>query len=259
MSHDNLFDELPLPGERRPGGRGHEDSLGERPSIARQRDRLIRAAEPVLQAVLLLVRADAGFDPTIGEFRNTVRRALEEFRAQARRAGAGQEEIEAAEYALVAFTDEMVVRSNWSEKDAWLRDPLEKEVFGTAIAGEEFFARLGGLGDAMRPVLALYYLCLILGFEGKYQRTNPKNHQGLIEVIDALGSRLGVTAPDWEKRLFEQGYTKIQPTAITQRTYGRVWMVVGGASVAFLAILFIVYSILVQIRSADAASIILGG
>ena len=56
--------------------------------------------------------------------------------------------------------------------------------FGDNIAGEEFYNRLQKLqanAEKKKDTLEVYYLCLSLGFEGKYKVLNPEERSGLLE------------------------------------------------------------------------------
>lgn len=89
-------------------------------------------------------------------------------------------DIEDAKYALVALTDETM---RWTSR-------LEQRFFRKNIAGEEFFRRLEQIKNSKgrTSVLKIHYLCLALGFEGKYFRTPEK----LEEYIEELGQILGL-------------------------------------------------------------------
>lgn len=73
-----------------------------------------------------------------------------------------------ARYALVAFIDEQVLKSNWPGRAEWMSNPLQLQFFREATAGENFFARARVVNErAPSPwAIEVYYLCLILGFVG---------------------------------------------------------------------------------------------
>lgn len=79
---------------------------------------------------------------------------------QARGSNIADEDIQDAKYALAAFIDETV---GWASR-------LEVEFCGSNVAGEEFFSKLEQIKEAggRDGVLEVYYLCLTLGFEGRY-------------------------------------------------------------------------------------------
>jgi type VI secretion system protein ImpK len=113
------------------------------------------------------------------------------------------EAIVYAKYALVAMLDETVLSIPGPCRDYWLASPLQLEYFGDNIAGEEFFRKLDKLllePDKMVQVLGLYYICLSLGFEGKYKLFNAEER---VRIIDTLGRQLG--------KLRQQKHTSLSP------------------------------------------------
>src|SRR3972149_602851 len=84
--------------------------------------------------------------------------------------GVTDESILQAKYALAAFIDETILSSSWSQKDLWSSSPLQYEFFKEHLAGVEFFNRLENIRKASpisMDILEIYYLCLIMGFEGQ--------------------------------------------------------------------------------------------
>ncbi|HVE40136.1 MAG TPA: type IVB secretion system protein IcmH/DotU [Planctomycetota bacterium] len=96
----------------------------------------------------------------------------EQFRAletKARQADVPQEDVQQAKYAICAFVDEMILTSSWGLKESWADKPLQLAYFNDFAAGEEFYNRVDTLRGAKKnSVLEVYYLCLALGFRGKY-------------------------------------------------------------------------------------------
>jgi len=96
----------------------------------------------------------------------------EQFRAletKARQSYVPQEDVQQGKYALCAFIDEMILTSSWGLKDSWADKPLQLAYFNDFSAGEEFYNKVDQLRGAKRnSVLEVYYLCLALGFRGKY-------------------------------------------------------------------------------------------
>jgi type VI secretion system protein ImpK len=85
--------------------------------------------------------------------------------------GVPKEVVCEAKFALAAFLDEMVMTSRWPEKHQWTSQLFQYELFQTQVAGVEFFDHLDGVRRRLplnAPLLEVYYLCLLLGFQGKY-------------------------------------------------------------------------------------------
>lgn len=124
--------------------------------------------------------------------RSKIKGLLDKTRREAVRTGHAPEDVREAEFALVAFLDETLLSSDWSQKDRWLAKPLQLELFNRYDAGEEFFHRLDGLRanpGLHAEVLEVYYLCMALGFKGKFQLHGQEQLRGLIEETQAEVAR----------------------------------------------------------------------
>jgi len=101
-----------------------------------------------------------------------------------------QQSINEAQYALVALMDETVLSVPGACRDYWISRPLQLDHFGDNIAGQEFYNKLQNLllqPENKKDVLEVYYLCLSLGFEGKYKLFNAEER---ITIMDELGRKL---------------------------------------------------------------------
>ena len=147
--------------------------------------------------LVLQLRAAGGLADA-GQLRRRAKELLEQAERRAREAGFSENEVYKASFALVAFADETVHSSDWDEKAAWQNRPLQLERFDRYDAGEEFFAQLDELRTDPHEhpqVLEVYYLCLALGFEGRYQLHGQDQLQRLIENTNAQLRRAGAGSP----------------------------------------------------------------
>ena len=118
--------------------------------------------------------------------RERTRRLLRQAERGAQDAGYDRDDTREASFAVVAFLDETIQRSGWSDREQWLAQPLQLELYDRNDAGEEFFARLDALrGQASErvDVLEVYYLCLALGFRGRYEFLPPGEHRDLVAAV----------------------------------------------------------------------------
>jgi type VI secretion system protein ImpK len=86
-------------------------------------------------------------------------------------------QINDSKYALAALLDEVIMKSDWPGKSNWMDQSLQLRLFGEHLAGVNFFDRLARLrqgGELNIPVLQLYFVCLQLGFQGKYALNQPE-------------------------------------------------------------------------------------
>src|SRR3972149_12296284 len=103
--------------------------------------------------------------------------------------GVTDESILQAKYALAAFIDETILSSSWSQKDLWSSSPLQYEFFKEHLAGVEFFNRLENIRKASpisMDILEIYYLCLIMGFEGQYKLHGRDKLKSIVEELSKL-------------------------------------------------------------------------
>ncbi len=117
-------------------------------------------------------------------------RALElksKLEQQGREGGFTAADVETAVFALVAFLDETVLNAQGAARDAWQVKPLQLELYGQNIAGEEFFDRLDRLRrerEGRIEALEVYYTCLALGFAGKLRLSGAERLQSVIAEVE---------------------------------------------------------------------------
>ena len=106
-------------------------------------------------------------------------------------------EREEARFALVAFADEMILRSAWSRRDEWLAEPLQLQLFRTNRAGDEFFERIARLRAEQTDAREIFFLCLVFGFEGQYA-DRPAERRALLaqqfEILRVAGRAADVAS-----------------------------------------------------------------
>ncbi|MGH8372882.1 MAG: DotU family type IV/VI secretion system protein [Gammaproteobacteria bacterium] len=152
--------------------------------------------------------------------------------------------LEAARFAVAAYLDELILVSQWTDKPRWQQLTLQRELFHTTNAGAEFYARLSALGedDDARAAREVFYLCLALGFRGKYfgdarfsEFTEVKRANLRLLLPDSQGLDLKAVT------LFPDAYG---PANTAHKGLSGRWnilpLVFGGPVVA-LVILFILY------------------
>src|SRR5215471_2975889 len=92
-------------------------------------------------------------------------------------------------FALTAFLDESISQSSWDHRSEWVAAPLCFERFNRFDAGEEFFVRLQALANTQPPspdVLQIYFLCLTLGFKGRYLLRSNEEWYALVADVGAM-------------------------------------------------------------------------
>lgn len=81
-----------------------------------------------------------------------------------------QDEYDLARFVVCAWVDESILGSQWQHKGQWQTEQLQRIYYNTFEAGEEVFDKLNLIGLQQNSVREIYYLCLCLGFKGKFVR-----------------------------------------------------------------------------------------
>ena len=136
-------------------------------------------------SLILSLRTSRGYGRE-DELRSRIGTYLEQIDKEGRDAGIARENLEAAKYPLVAFIDETILNSQWEYREAWRARPLQLDLYGETILGEKFFEQLEKIraaGDSKHDLLEIYYLCISLGFQGKYSLLGVEKLRSLQEDV----------------------------------------------------------------------------
>lgn len=129
--------------------------------------RVYTACADVLMLAVSFPRAPSMV--SAGELRQRLQVALDDMVGKGRAAGIQEQDLADMRYAVVAFLDEQILKSNWPGRNEWMSQPLQLVLFNQYTAGEGFFNRLRGLlGEGRADAIAAYQLCLALGFRGQF-------------------------------------------------------------------------------------------
>ncbi len=127
-----------------------------------------------LLTAIVRLRANRESVTDAESFRLHLSGALKAAAQESREAAAySSEDVKMATFAIVGFLDETVLGTRSPAFSNWAGKPLQEELFGTHTAGEVFFQNLDILmarNDSadLADLLEVHYLCLLLGFRGRY-------------------------------------------------------------------------------------------
>jgi len=110
--------------------------------------------------------------PDATHLREQVIAQVRKFESHANAAGLPAQTITAARYVLCATLDESVLNAPWGEQSGWAQKTLLVTFHNESYGGAKFFQILERLcADFSRHIdlIELMYLCLVLGFGGRYQ------------------------------------------------------------------------------------------
>ncbi|MEM7264134.1 MAG: DotU family type IV/VI secretion system protein [Planctomycetota bacterium] len=142
---------------------------------------------------------------------------------------------EKGKYPVVALADEVALNTEWAGQDEWEEDLVEQHYFGTAIAGEEFFVRLKEVAPDEDQLAEVYFICLSLGFKGRY-RSRPEEREEMRQRLyrtlpGRLTSKSEPICPGIEEATVEKEMVLV-PAAATLRL---VALLIGAMGLAVIA------------------------
>jgi type VI secretion system protein ImpK len=187
--------------------------------------------------------------------REAIKTSIQEARNQA---GYSADDIKMATLALVGFLDESVLNTRNPLFADWPRKPLQEELFGIHMAGEIFFRNLEqlmGRPDSadLADLLEVHYLCLLLGYGGRYSLGGKGELQG---ITNATGERIrrirGVSSDPFMEILNEPEVVKT-----TQDPWVKKFLIGAVACFVLMLVLFATFKISLgssasQVRAAAA-------
>lgn len=207
-------------------------------------------AEPIAYVAYFLRGAGAR-QVTYDEARATVQRLLGESAQYVRDGRCGQEDFDLARFAVCAWIDEAILNSSWNGRMQWQKEPLQHVYFNTTEAGQEFFVRLNALGLQHSEVREVYYLCLAMGFKGRYCRDVDASLLGQLKISNLkllTGSSFGL--PTLEKmQLFPEAYQgegADKLPAGRHRRFPLVMIIALVAPLLLLVLLFLTYQFILH-------------
>jgi type VI secretion system protein ImpK len=106
--------------------------------------------------------------PDYHKVKADINQLIEKSRRHPHRSFYAQKDFDLAQFAVFAWIDEAVLGSKWQAKNLWQGEQLQRLHYQTVEAGELFFDRLNTLDPGQVQVREVYYVCLALGFSGRY-------------------------------------------------------------------------------------------
>lgn len=131
---------------------------------------LVQAASPLLLLAVQVRHSATAQDPT--RLRDQATTQVRRFESRAQAANLPQQTVLAARYVLCAMLDESVLNAPWGEHSGWAQKTLLVAFHSESYGGAKFFQILERLcADFSKHIdlIELMYICLALGFGGRYQ------------------------------------------------------------------------------------------
>jgi type VI secretion system protein ImpK len=181
-----------------------------------------------------LFRTSSHADPE--GLRTQVLKELRVFENNALMAGVSREDVFVAGYLLCTAIDEAVLNSPWGPRTSWSRQSLLATLHKESSGGVRFFQLLQQMSKAPATnidILELMYICLALGFQGKY-RLGDGGLSRLEEVKDQLYRTIRQCRGDVERSLSPH-WEGVKQASGALPPYIPIWVLATGLGILLLA------------------------
>lgn len=159
--------------------------------------------------------------------------------------------ILAYRYLLCSFIDEVVMSTPWGADSLWAEHSLLTRFHNETWGGEKVFtilARLESEPERYKFLLEFIFLCLSLGFEGRY-KVMEKGREECEKVMAHLHQVLRRLS-DYEPEALTQATDHVVTTKYRLRKQLPVWSIFAGFC-ASLTLVFAAYSVVLGNKSAS--------
>lgn len=215
---------------------------------------LVQAASPLL--LLAVQLRNSVSQPDAAHLREQVVAQVRQFESNAQAAGITTQTITAARYVLCAVLDEAVMNTPWGQQSGWAAKTLLVVFHGESYGGEKFFIILDRLcADFSRHIdlIELMYICLTLGFGGRYQ-IEADGRAKLADIQEDLYRRLkGQRAPAAEE--LAPHWKGIEDRRNPLVRYVPLWVIVAAGACLLLGAFLYFYTRLNELSSPVSAQV----
>jgi len=196
--------------------------------------------------VAYFTKTAATKQPEYQQVKADILRLLTKSEENMRKGSFSHEDYDQARFMICAWVDEAILASGWQHKNQWQREQLQRLYYNTTDAGEEAFERLNRLTFHQKEVRELYYLCLALGFKGRFLK--PEGEY-LLDQLQSSNLKLllggSANVPSLERTdLFPESYPAAgaEPGSQNKKFRFSILTVAALASPLLLfALLFLIY------------------
>lgn len=194
---------------------------------------LLSAADPLLIKMAELSTRHEPRDALM--YREECTRQLQQFEQLCMHQGMGEETRHYARYVLCTVMDELVTKTSWG-MGVWSKQSLLSQFHGETGGGERFFQLLEYLQQnpaSNIDLLELMFVCLGLGFEGRYS-VDARGQGELQNVRDNLFHLIRMQRGEPERDLSPH-WQSVTSRRNPLTRYLPLWVVVAVAGVIMLA------------------------
>jgi len=252
----NAFSELMFASSDEPSANSNNGFANETFQLrGLETNRLIDAATPLL-GLVIRVRRLADFQAVERLYQQVVddvsaidRELIEQ--------GYERPTVVAYRYVLCALIDEAVLGTDWGAHSVWSQHSLLSRFHNETWGGEKVFAILARMEQEparYSEMLAFIYLCLSLGFEGRY-KVMENGREDYEKIVRGLHETLQGLRGDKAPASLGDALTNVTPARNRLRSGLPVWGIAGLFVVAMAGI-FTLYNMALDERIKDVLSVL---
>ena len=235
---------------------GHESGLDEHFQLrGLEPNRLIDAATPLLGLVIRIRRladyqaVESLYQQVVDDIAAVDRELVEQ--------GYDRPVVVAYRYVLCAFIDEAVLGTDWGAHSVWSQHSLVSRFHNETWGGEKVFsilARMEQEPTRYREMLAFIFLCLCLGFEGRY-KVMENGRDEYEQIVRGLHEQLQGLRQDQDPEPLADGRLNVTPSGNRLRSGLPLWGI-GGLFLAIMAGIYSLYNMALNERITDVLRVL---
>ena len=167
-------------------------------------NRMENAASHLFGLVIQLKAATSS--PNVAQLRTRINQELQQFESALLQIGYERKIVKPAHYCMCTLIDEVILSTPWGGQSDWRANSLLVAFHNDAWGGDAFFTILERASQnpgGNRDLLEYLYICLALGFEGKYAPL-PDGQAQLARVREELYQVIRANRPEFERELSSQ-------------------------------------------------------
>ena len=218
-------------------------------------NRLMDAATPLLGLVIRIRRladfraVESLYPQVVDEVTAIDRELIEQ--------GYERPTVVAYRYVLCAFIDEAVLGTDWGAHSVWSQHSLLSRFHNETWGGEKVFAILARMEQEparYKDMLAFIYLCLCLGFEGRY-KVMENGRDEYEQILRGLHEQLQSLREDSDPEPLTDAQLNVTPARNRLRSGLPIWGI-GGLFAAAMVGIYSLYNIALEERIRDVLSVL---
>lgn len=198
---------------------------------------LAEHASNLLALSLQLRRVQTAID--VPQLHRQAVKLVEHFRKQLQAAALAESVQVNASYLLCSLLDETVLNTSWGESSLWSQNSLLRLFHRETYGGEKVFRLIDeALGVARKDIdfLELAYLCVSLGFEGKY-RIDPRGKIRLEQLRSDIYAAIKESRDRFRKEL-SPGIAPVLGIRRRLHSFASLWLMAGVFALVVFGIYF---------------------